>query len=853
MNKIREAKIGLRIIALAVLFTFVFSSLSLPAAFASKNSNSNPWITLGTAAVFGGLSMYGIKAMPAGYGLFRGLTQPFAQGAIYGGLKSTGMDKATAFWTAAVSTSLAYSAGCPQLRPEGFVRPGTAIFKGGDLAKTGLALMGRDFAVSATTAGVQALGIKYLSKEYKKQPWMEPLVDLMAVGVGAGVSGMYAKAFMHGELKSTASNRKPEQMKISYKSGATATVTNPGNNSILSIEVVEVKGANGQATGETKIRVTHVDADGNATNNEYANTAANQRMVGNRLQTAYSQSGATASALDQKGRLTTYSGGQLLGLRKDISKIPQGATIEYTTENAAHAPVTTKVKLENNADLKEMQLRIQNTLPAGTKVKVIYNGKEAILYAGRPEASTLSKVFFGNKAAYPSLFVETTYLNSNSGYASAFWQGVKSMGPGYYVQQLAMTSVYFVAQQLDKDFKNNKPMYGAVGGALGGGIGGLADTAYYQRLVNNKDKKTLGYACFSGFLNGAVSGGMEWGREGLEKQGVSFNSFQWNTTMFGISTLTNSAAAALLTDKPSLQTVQNNKKDKEGSGLEMITDNGEPYMPPTSHWEVFKYDLYNTNASLFEDMVTFGRNYNNVMAGLGKDSLYYAQVNDFAYDFGENGAGAAAMNYAGNKMHYHAASNFVNTGTIVSNAILHPENLATKADFMGTQGAQVKVRMPVVNQPNLFETNIKTPGWMDWIMNVILPDKVYGKYEDLMTIKLDELNPQLQKDIRKKYGEEVVQQYNLPAGTPLETAAAAALKALEVLDAQLGRRATPPEKAAYLELIFKGKDSSGVTYGTRLINGQASGKTFEVTLPTLPPEARSSRWERFVYRLDPRF
>lgn len=788
MKRSPAQKIGLRIAALFVLFTFAFTAICPQPVFARAGSKSNPWIMFGTSVVMTGLSLWGIKSMPVGYGLFRGLTQPFVQGAMYSGLKATGMDKSTAYWTAAIGSSLLYSAGCKQIRPDGStVRPISAVFNGlksgasttaKDLARVGGKLIGREVVVAGTTSGVQALGMRYLEKDYKKKPWLQPLVDLVAVGAGAGASGMYAKA-MNLELKITAKNGKKareaaaatqgfsevgDSVEVKKKdgSGINVEVVKPAPVGVAAGAVVGVAAGaaagppiaglvdsgnpnkpiiiwNTEALGSPNgtIQVNIRDSNGNTQQVKYENTPENRKIVQQRLQTALSEPGATTTRVGGDGVKTTWVPADTRGtaIQSDLKKaIRPGATVRVDGE-------TIEV---THANVKDVRKQV-GSCQEGTKVVVIpppKNGdgprpKAKLFEVKQPGGSTLAKVTFGRSSAFPSYFVETQYLKPG-GYASAFLQGVKALGPGFVVRQLTISSVYLLAQTLDKDFRSNRQIYNVVASGLGAGLGTLTDSMYYQRLFGSQGKNSLGTAFAYGLLNGGLSAGLAWGGQELAKQGVGFNAFQWSTATWGVSALAMSAASAIVPTQPVVDAAREEKakvRDKiyEAMGRSIkgvdTNDDGVPDAPLNPHigrWDLFKTSFYNANAMLFEDIFTFGRGYNNVMAGLGRDALYYAQISDFAYKMNEYGVWNAVQDYVGNKMHYHSVANLIGTGAIITNAIRNPDTVVQKADFNPPQKGSII--MGVVDPPAraLFGKD----GWKPWVLRKVLPDDIYNKLQD---------------------------------------------------------------------------------------------------------------------------
>ena len=240
------------------------------------------------------------------------------------------------------------------------------------------------------------------------------------------------------------------------------------------------------------------------------------------------------------------------------------------------------------------------------------------------------------------MIVEQTYFSANGAKVnpfSAFIKGAMVPGVGYYVSQAAISGIYYLAAKNDKNFRNRRQAYDVMANGLGTGVGDFVDKALQFHKENEggkwdkDDSKAVARAFAGGVVVGGASAGLEALRQNVVKNGGVVDPFSFDMATWGVANLAQSTVNAAWPTKDQKLLL----KDDD-----------------ITRWQIFK-NAYSYNAGLlFEDWVTFGRGYGNVMTGLGRTPIYNVEVNTFASNMVKYGLDAAVYDYLGSKAHYQA-------------------------------------------------------------------------------------------------------------------------------------------------------------------------------------------------------
>ncbi|MDD5044356.1 MAG: cysteine peptidase family C39 domain-containing protein, partial [Candidatus Omnitrophica bacterium] len=268
--------------------------------------------------------------------------------------------------------------------------------------------------------------------------------------------------------------------------------------------------------------------------------------------------------------------------------------------------------------------------------KGIYKAYDAEGYGEhRSWSEKISEKIVGSSGPRADYTIVIKDLKPGSGWASAFWQGMKTPGLNFYVSQLGTALVYqymgnnrsqFGFKKED-DYQAVKQVYGmAVDGATSP-LGLLAEKAFKTEAGKEISAKEIGAAFAGGVAKGLLSVGLQKLNNDLKWDPFYFNSISWT-----VGSLAEGIIRVPFIDK-----------ERPGKPLDLI---GKTY-------------LYNADNTV-ENIFTVGRGYENTALGLGKGPGYYAQVNTFAADVAQLGIEKALNSYISSKLHYGAVDIYGN-------------------------------------------------------------------------------------------------------------------------------------------------------------------------------------------------
>ncbi|MCM8779528.1 MAG: cysteine peptidase family C39 domain-containing protein, partial [Candidatus Omnitrophica bacterium] len=335
-------------------------------------------------------------------------------------------------------------------------------------------------------------------------------------------------------------------------------------------------------------------------------------------------------------------------------------------------------------------------------------------------------------------------INGRASALSAFWQGVKIPGVGFYVSEAATALTYEILgnniKVLGKDFTRNdfakvKQVYGMAISGINSGFGMLAEKVFRTEASKQFGAGDIVAAFTSGIVKGAVSVGLEkWSAN------LGYDPFYFTPLIWTASAFIDSGTKAL------------------------FRNNG-------SAWDLFKSSYIFNAQNTVENILTMGRGYENMALGVGRDAGYFSQASSFAEDFAIQGVVQGIKSYITSKMHYEAINMLGNAATqiffaplsitqfsndlesgnpIFSNvdsgrgftrdaSLEGPENNNNKEKLLPNQSGDVSfqttsvepsalphiVRIPRAGWRGLFAKNIRVSAWQP-IVDVDKDGKIIG-------------------------------------------------------------------------------------------------------------------------------